>query len=191
MSIEISNESGLKVDETEILGVSRYTLDEMGINPLAELSILVVDSAYMAELNQKWMEKTGPTDVLAFPMDELDSARGPGSGEDADETVLLGDLVLCPEVARRQAEAEGRTYEQEMRLLTVHGILHLLGYDHGEPEEQREMFGLQDRLLEAWGKGRSSAPNGYELDAGGEDKSDTAPDEPEPPAKNDASGAAA
>jgi probable rRNA maturation factor len=150
MSIEISNESGRPVDETALLDVARYALDEMGVNPMAELSVLVVDEPYMAELNHRWMGKQGPTDVLAFPMDELDVDRGPGVDAAEPEPALLGDIVLCPTVAERQAAVAGHATDDEMHLLTVHGVLHLLGYDHAEPEEEREMFGLQDRLLGAW-----------------------------------------
>ena len=137
MSIEISNESGRPVDETALLDVARHALDEMGVNP-------------MAELNHRWMGKQGPTDVLAFPMDELDADRGPGVDAGDGEPALLGDIVLCPEVAERQAAAAGHGTDDEIHLLTVHGVLHLLGYDHAEPDEEREMFGLQDRLLGAW-----------------------------------------
>jgi probable rRNA maturation factor len=150
MSIEISNESGHVVEETALLAVARHALDEMGVNPMAELSILLVDVGYMAELNHRWMEKSGPTDVLAFPMDELDADRGPGADEDGPEPTLLGDVVLCPAVAERQAKVAGHPFEDELTLLTVHGILHLLGYDHAEPEEEREMFGLQARLISSW-----------------------------------------
>jgi probable rRNA maturation factor len=150
MSIEISNESGRTVDETALLDVARHALGEMGVNPMAELSVLIVDQTYMAELNHRWMGKQGPTDVLAFPMDELDADRGPGVDPAEGEPALLGDIVLCPEVAERQAAAAGHGTDDEIHLLTVHGVLHLLGYDHAEPDEEREMFGLQDRLLGAW-----------------------------------------
>jgi probable rRNA maturation factor len=122
------------------------------VHPQAELCIKLVDENTIAELNEQWMEKTGPTDVLAFPMDEL----RPGLVNEEPEEGVLGDLVLCPQVAEQQA-AEARAKGQpaysttdEVDLLTVHGILHLLGYDHGEPEEHREMFGLQARLLAEW-----------------------------------------
>ncbi|MGH3428173.1 MAG: rRNA maturation RNase YbeY, partial [Mycobacteriales bacterium] len=78
MSIEISNESGLTVDETALVSVARHALDEMGVNPIVELSMLLINTEHMAELNKRWMESEGPTDVLAFPMDELDPERGPG-----------------------------------------------------------------------------------------------------------------
>lgn len=151
MSIEIANESGSEVDTDDMLAVASYALDEMKVNPLAELSILLVDAAYMAELNHRWMGGTGPTDVLAFPMDEMTVDRGPGSnGHEPPEPAMLGDIVLCPEVAEKQAVTAGHSTCDELRLLTVHGVLHLLGYDHAEPDEEREMFALQNRLLVGW-----------------------------------------
>jgi probable rRNA maturation factor len=148
VSIEIANESGVDIDTDAILSVARYTLAETGVSPLAELSILLVDAAYMADLNHRWMGSDGPTDVLAFPMEEGSLDRGPV--EDTGEPTLLGDIVLCPEVARTQAANAGHSAAAELELLTVHGALHLLGYDHAEPEEEREMFALQARLLHSW-----------------------------------------
>ena len=149
MSIEIANESGTEVDTDSILAVARYALDEMGVNPLAELSVLLVDTEYMAELNHRWMGADGPTDVLAFPMDEGSIDHGPGESPGV-EPALLGDIVLAPVVAAQQAATAGHTAADELHLLTVHGVLHLLGYDHAEPDEEREMFGLQTRLLSGW-----------------------------------------
>ncbi|NGM15562.1 rRNA maturation RNase YbeY [Verrucosispora sioxanthis] len=156
MSIEIANESGAEVDTDAVLAVARHALDEMGVNPLAELSVLLVDVDYMTELNHRWMGGDGPTDVLAFPMDEGSVDHGPGeSAAAAGEPALLGDIVLCPEVAAKQAATAGHRTADELHLLTVHGVLHLLGYDHAEPEEEREMFGLQARLLASWRSARS------------------------------------
>ena len=124
-------------------------MDRLRVHPLAELCIKAVDEATIADLNERWMEKEGPTDVLAFPMDEL----RPGLVNAEPEEGVLGDLVLCPDVARRQGEAAGHGTDAEIELLTVHGILHLLGYDHAEPEEHRVMFGLQDQLLKEWRSG--------------------------------------
>ena len=152
MSIEILNESGAEVDVSDLAGLSRFVMDRMRVHPQAELCIKVVDEATIAELNEQWMEKSGPTDVLAFPMDEL----RPGLVDEEPEEGMLGDLVLCPQIAERQAtEARekgqtGYSTTDEIDLLTVHGILHLLGYDHAEPEEHAEMFGLQARLLAEW-----------------------------------------
>jgi len=148
MSVEIANESGVAVDEVALVLVARYVLDELGVNPLAELSVLLVDVGSMSALHERWMGEPGPTDVLAFPMDELDTARGPDETEPGP--ALLGDVVLCPEVARRQAAQAGHSLADELHLLCVHGVLHLLGYEHGEADEEREMFGLQARLLDAW-----------------------------------------
>src|SRR5690349_6164961 len=152
MSIEIANESGVEVDTDAILAVARHALDEMGVNPLAELSILLVDAEYMTELNHRWMDADGPTDVLAFPMDEGSVDHGPGEAG-SGEPALLGDIVLCPEIAAKQADTAGHATRDELALLTVHGTLHLLGYDHAEADEEREMFGLQTRLLESWRAG--------------------------------------
>lgn len=149
MSIEIANESGVSVDTDAVLGVARHVLGEMGVNPMAELSVLLVDVDYMTELNHRWMGGEGPTDVLAFPMDESSVDHGPSEGP-TGEPALLGDIVLCPEVAAKQAATAGHSAADELHLLTVHGVLHLLGYDHAEPEEEREMFALQARLLDGW-----------------------------------------
>jgi probable rRNA maturation factor len=146
MSIEVLNESGAEVDAQALSRLSRFVMDRMRVHPLAELCIKVVDEATIAELNEHWMDKEGPTDVLAFPMDEL----RPGLVTEEPEEGVLGDLVLCPAVAARQAEEAGHPTADEVDLLTVHGILHLLGYDHAEPEEHAEMFGLQARLLDEW-----------------------------------------
>ena len=154
MSIEIANESGVEVDTDAILAVARHALDEMGVNPLAELSILLVDTDYMAELNHRWMGGDGPTDVLAFPMDEL----RPGLIDEEPEEGVLGDLILAPSVAERQGEGSGHGLVAELELLTTHGILHLLGYDHAEPDEHREMFTLQADLLREFGS-RATAPS--------------------------------
>jgi probable rRNA maturation factor len=146
VSIEVLNESGQPLDVDQLVALSRFVLDRMRVHPLAELCIKAVDEDTMAELNEKWMEGQGPTDVLAFPMDEL----RPGLVNEDPEEGILGDLMLCPTVAERQAVTAGHSTEAELELLSVHGILHLLGYDHAEPEEHKEMFGLQDELLAAW-----------------------------------------
>ncbi|MFC5730756.1 MULTISPECIES: rRNA maturation RNase YbeY [Nocardioides] len=146
MSVEILDESGSGLDVKHLSSLSRFVMDRMRVHPLAELCIKAVDEATIAELNEKWMEKEGPTDVLAFPMDEL----RPGLVNEEPEEGVLGDLVLCPAVAERQGEAAGHGTLAELELLTVHGILHLLGYDHAEPEEHKVMFGLQDQLLSQW-----------------------------------------
>jgi probable rRNA maturation factor len=158
MSVEIANESGTAVDEVALAGVARHVLDELGVDRLAELSVLLVDAAAMSTLHERWMGEPGPTDVLAFPMDELDTARGPEEREPGP--ALLGDVVLCPDVARENARRAGHSLADELHLLTAHGVLHLLGYDHAEPEEERAMFELQTRLLDSWRRHRSAARAG-------------------------------
>ncbi|MFL6145549.1 MAG: rRNA maturation RNase YbeY [Labedaea sp.] len=145
MSIEIANESGMAVDEPSIVAAARFVLDRLGVSKLAELSVLLVELDVMADLHERWMELPGPTDVMAFPMDELDSARRPDAAEAGP--ALLGDIVLCPPYAGDQARQAGHSLLDELHLLTVHGVLHLLGYDHAEPAEEREMFTLQQRIL--------------------------------------------
>ncbi|MGO1542969.1 MAG: rRNA maturation RNase YbeY [Gulosibacter sp.] len=143
MSIEINNESNMAVDETQILRLATHVLDQMFIHPDADLSVVFVDVGPMEELHVQWMDEPGPTDVLSFPMDEL----RPGSIERQTPPGLLGDIVLCPQVAQSQAEAAGHSTVDEVLLLVTHGILHLLGFDHADPEEHKEMFGLQRDLL--------------------------------------------
>ena len=148
MSIEVSNESGIDVSEAELVSVARFVLARMDVNPGAELSMVLLDTAAMADLHMRWMDLPGPTDVMSFPMDELEPGGRPDTPEPGP--AMLGDIVLCPEFAAKQAEAAGHSLGQELALLTVHGVLHLLGYDHAEPEEEKEMFALQRRLLEEW-----------------------------------------
>lgn len=157
MSVEVANESGVAVDELALVGISRFALGELGINPLAELSLLLMDVDAMAELHVKWMDEPGPTDVMSFPMDELDTARHPDTA--GPGPALLGDVVLCPAVAAEQARDNGHSLDEELQLLTVHGILHLLGYDHAEPAEEKAMFALQGDLLSGWRRHRVAGVN--------------------------------
>jgi probable rRNA maturation factor len=156
VSVEINNESGMPADEDALRELAQYVIGQMETHPLADLSMLLVDEAHMTNLHEKWMEEPGPTDVLSFPMDELrpHSMAGPnrsrGRDSDEPEPVLLGDVVLCPQVAAVQARQHGHSTQAELELLTVHGVLHLLGYDHADPEEEAEMFGLQNELLRDW-----------------------------------------
>jgi probable rRNA maturation factor len=156
VSIEIANESGVAVDEAALAGLARHVLDEMRVHPLAELSLLLVDEPAMTELHVRWMGEQGPTDVLAFPMDELRPPQPGGShtehggGEPPGIPGLLGDVVICPQVAATQARQASHGVADEIELLCTHGILHLLGYDHADAKEHAAMFGLQDRLLASW-----------------------------------------
>jgi probable rRNA maturation factor len=146
MSVEVLNESGIDVDVGEFARLARFTLRRLRVHPQAELCLKLVDEATIASFNEKWLDTEGPTDVLSFPMDEL---RPDSDGDPAAEGIL-GDLLLCPQYAAAQAPTYKRTPDDEMHLLTIHGILHLLGYDHAEPVEEREMFALQARLLAEW-----------------------------------------
>ena len=143
MTIEIGNESGIAVDETVLLRLMEHNFAELHVSPDADVAILLVDEGAMEALHVQWMDEPGPTDVLSFPMDEL----RPGSEDEITPPGLLGDLVVCPQVAIAQAQDAGHSPADEMALLTAHGILHLLGYDHAEPEEEREMFGIQREIL--------------------------------------------
>jgi probable rRNA maturation factor len=151
MSIDIANESGFELNEHALVDVARFTLDRMRIHPLAELSIVIIDEDAMEQLHIQWMDLPGPTDVMSFPMDEL----RPGKDDEDPPQGLLGDIVICPTVAERQAKAAGHATADELALLTVHGVLHLLGYDHAEPEEEREMFALQSGILRSWQEERT------------------------------------
>ncbi|GAA4057760.1 MULTISPECIES: rRNA maturation RNase YbeY [Agromyces] len=143
MSIEVNNESAVEVDEAALQRLAVYALDALHVHPDAELAIVLVDEGAMEQLHVQWMDEPGPTDVLSFPMDEL----RPGTEDQPAPPGLLGDVVLCPQVAEAQARAAGHSLLDELQLLTAHGILHLLGFDHAEPAEEREMFGLQRDLL--------------------------------------------
>ncbi|WP_062378540.1 rRNA maturation RNase YbeY [Demequina pelophila] len=141
--IEVNNETDAVIDEVEFAELARYVLREMHVADGAELAIMFIDEPAIEQLHVQWMDLPGPTDVMSFPMDEL----RPGTAEEPTPAGLLGDIVVCPTVAAAQAAKAGHSAEEEMLLLTTHGILHLLGYDHAEPEEEKEMFALQRQLL--------------------------------------------
>jgi probable rRNA maturation factor len=143
LSIEINNESDIPVDEAALLRLAAFALDTMHVHADAELAIVLVDEGAMEQLHVQWMDEPGPTDVLSFPMDEL----RPGTEEDETPPGLLGDIVLCPQVAQAQAETAGHSTLEELLLLTTHGVLHLLGFDHADPSEEKEMFGIQRDIL--------------------------------------------
>jgi probable rRNA maturation factor len=143
VSVEINNESVFAVDEARLVRLATYCLDALRIHPDAELALVLVDEAAMEQLHVQWMGEPGPTDVLSFPMDEL----RPGTDDSVTPAGLLGDVVLCPQVAEVQAESAGHSTMDELQLLTTHGILHLLGFDHADAEEEKEMFALQRDLL--------------------------------------------
>lgn len=164
MSVEINNESGAAIDDVALVRLGRFVLAAMRINPLADLSVVLLDPEAMAALHMQWMELPGPTDVMAFPMDgadgpldRVDPSAAPGTDEYRGE-VMLGDVVLCPHVAADQARAAGHSTEAELHLLCTHGILHLLGFDHGDAEQERAMFQLQARILADWQKASGLGP---------------------------------
>ncbi|MBD3689090.1 rRNA maturation RNase YbeY [Nanchangia anserum] len=143
MSTEVCNETDVEVDETEFVDLAAWVLRAMHVSPGAELSLVFVDPDAMETLHVQWLDLPGPTDVMSFPMDQL----RPGTPDKPTPPGMLGDIVICPQVAAEQAAKQGHSAVEEMLLLFVHGILHLLGYDHAERAEEREMFDLQRRLL--------------------------------------------
>lgn len=144
--IEVNNESGIDVDESMLMRLTEYNLARLNVSQDADVAIVLVDEGAMEALHVQWMDEPGPTDVLSFPMDEL----RPGTDDRITPAGLLGDIVLCPQVAETQAEAAKHSLMDELVLLTTHGLLHLLGFDHAEPEEEREMFGLQRELIQGF-----------------------------------------
>ncbi|WP_271290832.1 rRNA maturation RNase YbeY [Propionibacterium freudenreichii] len=144
--IDLSNESGEEVDTQALIRLARFALDKLRIHPQADLSILLVDVDTMTAYHKQFMNLDGPTDVMSFPMDEL---REPADGE-APPRGLLGDIVICPVFTSAQAPGNGRTNQEEIEYLLIHGLLHLLGHDHAEPDEKAVMFGLNDRIIADW-----------------------------------------
>lgn len=145
MSIDVNDESGFTPapDLKEVSELAVFVFDQMRVHPQAELNVIMVDEATIERLHIDWMDLEGPTDVLSFPMDEL---RPAPIGEEPREG-MLGDIVVCPQVAAQQAFKAGHSTAEEILLLVTHGILHLLGYDHAEEDERKEMFDLQRKLL--------------------------------------------
>jgi probable rRNA maturation factor len=146
------------VDLDRWVALARDVLVAEGVRGESELSLLFVDEAAIAELNHRFMEAEGPTDVLAFPIDDpVASGRWPDAGtsgpdrddpEPTDLPLLLGDVVVCPAVAERQAPEHAGSYDDELALLVVHGVLHVLGHDHAEPEETAVMQARERELLD-------------------------------------------
>lgn len=142
MSVDVTNETPWTIDPKVFSDLGIWVMDQMRVSTQSDLTVLFVDPEPIASLHERWMNLEGPTDVMSFPMDEL----RPGDGKTVMEGVL-GDIVICPWVAAQQAAAAGHSTLEEMLLLTIHGMLHLLGYDHVGPEQERQMFGLQRQLL--------------------------------------------
>ncbi len=141
MTIELVNRSGALVPNKEITSLLDYGIEYMELNPQCEISLSFVDVQEMEELHIKWMQEDGPTDVLSFPMD-MPEKKG--------DVVTLGDIVISPAVAAKQAATAGHSVEHEMYILATHGLLHILGYDHADPDEEKVMFTLQEKIVKEW-----------------------------------------
>ena len=141
MTIELVNRSGALVPDKEITSLLNYGIEYMELNPECEISLSFGDVQEMEELHIKWMQEDGPTDVLSFPMD-MPESKG--------DVVTLGDIVISPAVAAKQAASAGHSVEDEMYILATHGLLHILGYDHADPDEEKVMFSLQEKIVKEW-----------------------------------------
>ena len=137
--IEIENRSGHLAPEAEIKKLLEFSIKELGLHPECDLTLAFINDTEMEELHIKWMNLAGSTDVMSFPMDEL-KPNDPEPG-------ILGDIVISPVFARAQAEKAGHSFEHEVKILAAHGLLHLLGYDHQELDEEKIMFALQEDLV--------------------------------------------
>ncbi len=143
MTIEVTNSSGQLVPATEITSLLGFAMKEMKLNPDCDLNVGFIDDQYMTELHIKWMDEPGSTDVLSFPMD---------MPEHEGEVVTLGDIMISPTFAAAQAITAGHSAEHEIFILATHGLLHIIGYDHAEPAEEKIMFELQESIVERWKK---------------------------------------
>lgn len=143
MSVEVFNETDRQIDLAEFAALAEFVFAQMNVGSAVELTILFIDPPAMEKLHVDWLGLPGPTDVMSFPIDELK----PGTPAKPTRNGVLGDVCICPQVAETQAFEAGHSTAEEMLLLATHGILHLLGYDHGEAEEEKVMFELQRRLL--------------------------------------------
>jgi probable rRNA maturation factor len=141
MTVELVNRSGALVPEIQMHTLLNFGIDYMELNPECEISLTFVDPQEMEELHIKWMDEPGPTDVLSFPMD-MPEKKG--------DIVTLGDIVIAPAVAAKQALEAGHSTEHEIYILATHGLLHILGYDHADPDEEKVMFALQEKIVKEW-----------------------------------------
>jgi probable rRNA maturation factor len=144
MTIEVINTSGQLVPTSEINSLLTFALLELELNLECEINVSFVEDDYMTELHIKWMDEPGTTDVLSFPMDMPET---PG------EAVTLGDIVISPVVAAEQAKAQGHSIEHEIYILVIHGLLHIIGYDHADKAEEKVMFDLQEKIVKDWMNG--------------------------------------
>ena len=143
MTIEITNTSGQLVPGDQVKSLLSFAMSELKLNPECDLSVGFIDDDYMTELHIKWMDEPGSTDVLSFPMD---------MPEEEGDVVVLGDIMISPTFAANQAVVAGHSAEHEIYILATHGLLHIIGYDHAEPDEEKIMFALQESLVEKWKK---------------------------------------
>ena len=141
MTVELVNRSGALVPEKEVVALLDFGISYMELHAECEISLTFVGVQEMEELHIKWMDEPGPTDVLSFPMD-LPEKKG--------DIVTLGDIVIAPAVAEKQALTAGHSTESEIYILAVHGLLHILGYDHADPDEEKVMFALQEKIVKEW-----------------------------------------
>ena len=144
MAIEILNRAGIQCQVEDLNSLLTFAISELGLSAECDLDVLLVDEAEMTDLHVKWMDEPGPTDVLSFPMDEL--------RPHSKEAGILGDIVICPSIARAQAGEAGHSFSHEMSILSVHGLLHIVGYDHADLKGEKEMFELQESLVARWKK---------------------------------------
>lgn len=145
MSIEVTNTSGQLVPSDEITSLLTYAMGQLKLNADCDLNVGFIDDEYMTELHIKWMDEPGSTDVLSFPMDMPESEG---------DAVTLGDIMISPRFAAEQAKEAGHSFEHEVYILATHGLLHIIGYDHAEPEEERAMFALQEKIVDDWKKSK-------------------------------------
>jgi len=140
IDVFVANEqSDVSLDEHRLVSLVRLAATEEDVDARAEVTVLLVERSAMASLKERWLGEPGPTDVLAFPMDE----QAPD-----DEPYILGDIVICPDVAREQAAESGdRKVSEEVDLLLIHGFLHLCGYDHVRPQDARSMRHRERKIL--------------------------------------------
>ena len=143
MTIEVTNTSGQLVPTAEMTSLMTHAMKALDLNPECDLNIAFVEDDYMTELHIKWMDEPGTTDVLSFPMN---------MPEEPGEAVTLGDIVISPVVAAAQALTQGHSTEHEIYILATHGLLHIIGYDHADKNEEKVMFDLQEKIVTDWEK---------------------------------------
>lgn len=158
IDVFVANEqTDVPLDEHRLVSLVRTAAAEEGVDPRAEVTVLLVERPAMASLKEKWLGEPGATDVLAFPMDD----QVPD-----EEPYILGDIVICPDVAREQAAEAGGAVSEEVDLLLVHGFLHLMGYDHVKPADARTMRHREKKILAEF---RRVGASGSQPDDGGLD----------------------